>query len=846
MVGSNTLNSTNHDFAAILRQRRRDLDLTRNELAKRVGCSADTIKKLEEGERRPSKELAELLAHHLRIDASQRVDFIQLARARLHTHLEMGPSNLPAPLTTLIGREAEAENIDSIIRSGDARLLTLMGPPGVGKSRLALYAAEKLRSNFPDGVWFIPLATVESPQQVPLRITKTLQIAEENHGTPLDWLIEFLNQRRVLLVLDNFEQILDAARDITELLTACANVAALITSRMPLEVYGEYQFVVSPLAVPPAQSWDDPAHIDNYTAVQLFTSRIRSHNAAFQLTQENSPAVAELCARLDGIPLAIELAAGLTRAESPHLLLADVAREGRLALLSTTQRDRITRQQTLREAIAWSVRRLSRTAQQLFAQLGVFHGSFDLDAAYAVAGALHDQAVHHDTIPPTLTLGINETSSQQEFITTLQALVASHLIQPQLDNNMPRYRLLETLREYALEMLRGENATIATQRRHAQYFAEVVYAIDPAQTVGNLHQWRNQLRPDYANLLAALQFSLKMGDVGLTMQLASGLGQFWYLEGSWLEGVGWLQQAIGLEGGPQPLRVRAYTELGILYCAIGKFPEAEHYLQQALEAANQSGDLWAMGWILSHLSQAAILQGKIEITRAYTQERLQIYRRLGNKRYLAITLEQMGCAAIEEGNYERGVPWLQECYILWQEQDSPAGMASADLIIGMAELAQGDARNALERSQRGYQEFDQIQHSHGLAWSLRNLGLIYLALGQLPQAQFNLSRSLERYTALTGSDATGIIIIEAVAGIAAHLGKHHDAAHLMGVASVARQKVQMPLTENSRQIYDQLLAPSRKALGKEEWEKAERVGTTLLWAEALASVQSLLSTQPRA
>lgn len=845
MVGSNTQNSTNHDFAAILRQRRRDLDLTRNELAKRVGCSADTIKKLEEGERRPSKELAELLAQHLQIDASQRVDFIQLARTRHHTYYEVGPSNLPAPLTTFIGREAEAESIDSIIRRGDARLLTLMGPPGVGKSRLALYAAEKLRTNFPDGVWFIPLATTEDPQQVPLRITKTLQIGEENRGSPMDWLIAALGQRRILLVLDNFEQILDAAAEITELLTACAHVSALITSRTPLEVYGEYQFVVPPLAVPPTHYWDKPTLVDDYTAVQLFTARIRSHNAAFQLTPENSAAVAELCARLDGIPLAIELAAGLTRAESPHLLLADVKREGRLALLSTTQRDRITRQQTLREAIAWSVRRLPPTAQQLFAQLGVFHGSFDLEAAYAVAGDIDEHALHSITYPNSPINNVNRVASQQEFATRLQSLVASHLIQPQVDNSVPRYRLLETLREYTLEMLHPKEATIAAQRRHAQYFAALVYATDPAQTVGNLHQWRSQLRPDYANLLAALQFALNMRDVELTLQLASGLGQFWYLEGSWLEGVHWLKQAIALEGGPQSLRVRAHTELGILYSAIGNFPEAEHYLQQAFEVANQSGDLWAMGWILSQLGQAAILQGKIEITRAYTHERLQIYRRLGNKRYLAITLEQMGCAAIEEGDYERGVPWLEECLILWQEQQSPAGVASVDLIIGMAQLAQGSAADALERSQRAYELFEAIQHSHGLAWSLRNLGLVYLVMGKLPQAQLNLARSLERYTALAGSDATGIIIVEAVTGIAAQLGKHHLAAHLMGAASVARKKTQMPLTENSRQIYEQLIAPSIKALGHEGWEEAKRVGTTLPWAEAHASAQTLLKTHMR-
>lgn len=828
MDSSNPFHPSNPDFAALLRQRRRDLDLTRTELARRVGCSPDTIKKLEEGERRPSKELAELLAEHLQIDAATRSSFVHLARTRGAVSSQPGPTNLPAPLTSFIGRESEAEYIESLLRAGEVRLLTLMGPPGVGKSRLAIHVAERLRTAFPDGVWFVPLATEEDPQQVLLLIAKALSITDDGHGTPLDRIITALRNRRALLVLDNFEQILDAAPSLVDILTNCAQVSAFVTSRAPLEVYGEHQLVLQPLPVPPQPTWELPAALSDYEAIQLFVARIRAHTPAFQLNAENSAAVAELCARLDGIPLAIELAAGLTRAEAPHLLLADVEREGRLALLTTSQRDRTARQQTLREAIAWSVRRLSPADQLLFARLGVFHGTFDLAAAHAVAGVSDDNQV-------MLPIG--------NFAARLQALAASHLVQLQASLETPRYRLLETLREYALEALDAANETRAAQRRHAQYYAAQAFAIDPAQTVGNLHGWRDQMRPDYPNLIAALQSALAMKDVELTLKLASGLGHFWYLEGSWQEGVRWLEEALALEGGSIMVRARASTELGILYMALGRYPEAEALFRQARTDATQNGDLLTTGWVLAQLGQVALLQGNIAVTRAYTHERLQIYRRLGNPRYLAITLEQLGCAAVEEGDYERGIPWLEECQTLWMAQDSRSGVASTRLIIGMAELAQGKATSALARFQQAYDEFDSIQHSHGLAWSLRNLALAQLALGQIPQAQFSLYRTFERYAALRGSETSAAVVVEAVAGIATRLGQHHLAAHLMGAASVAREQAGLPITENSRQIYERMLAPSKKALGIVGWEQAVAVGKSLPWSEAVASARALLAPQ---
>lgn len=841
-----TPNPSNTDFAALLRQRRRDLDLTRTELARRVGCSPDTIKKLEEGERRPSKELAELLAEHLQIDTTTRATFLSLARTRGAMIGDIGPSNLPAPLTSFVGRENEAEYIESLLRKGEVRLLTLMGPPGVGKSRLALYAAERLRPAFADGVWFVPLAAVEDPQQVLLMIAQTLEIADDGRGKPLDWLTASLRNRRLLLVLDNFEQILDAAPYITALLTACAQVSAVITSRTALEVYGEHQLVISPLPVPPPATWNLPKALDDYDAIRLFVARIRAHNPNFQLSAENSAAVAELCARLDGIPLAIELAAGLTRAESPHLLLEDVERQGRLALLTTTQRDRSARQQTLREAIAWSVRRLSPADQLLFARLGVFHGTFDIDAAYAVAGAIPSEATSQSP-QQRREVGDHKVHAAKiamdEFATQLHALAASHLIQLLSNPDVPRYRLLETLREYALEMLASAGEILTSQRHHAQHFAGMVFAIDPAQAVGNLHAWRDQLRPDYPNLVAALQFALTMKDVELTLKLASGLGHFWYLEGNWHEGAHWLTQALALPGGIPALRARASTELGILLSALGRHAEAEIHLNRAREEATEAGDLLATAWTLSQLSQLALLQGQISVTRAFTHERLQIYRRLGDIRYLALTLEQMGSAAVEEGDYERGIPWLLEGQEHWATQGSRAGVAAALLVIGMADLAQGNATSALARFEKAYDEFDAIQHSHGLPWSLRNLALAHIALGHIPQAQFHLLRSYDRYSALAGSGASIAIVVEAVAGIASRMGQHHLAAHLMGAAATSRQNSGLPITVNSRQIYDRLLAPSMRALGAVEWEQTVAVGATLPWAEAVASAYALITPQ---
>ncbi len=823
---SNAQNITNVDFALYLRQRRRDLDLTRTELAKLVDCSPDTIKKLEEGDRRPSKELAELLADHLHIDATTRADFIAMARARNASMGEPGPSNLPAALTSFVGRASEVEAVEAILRTSDVRLLTLMGSPGVGKSRLALRVAERLRTAFPDGVWYVPLVAVEEAQQVPLVIAQTLSIHGDGRGTPLDWLTATLRNRRLLLLLDNFEQILEAAPLLTTLLTACGGVTALITSRTALEVYGEHQFVVQPLPIPPATSWNVPATLNKFEVIQLFVARIRAHNPTFALTAENSPAVAELCARLDGIPLAIELAAALTRAESPHLLLADVEREGRLALLTTSQRDRSPRQQTLREAIAWSVRRLSASDQLLFARLGIFHDTFDLAAANAVAGTEFPATTSEPTI---------------DFVTRLQALTASHLVQMQTIKDAPRYSLLETLREYALETLHLAGETSATQLRHAQHFATLASAIDPAQTVGNLHQWREQIRPEYPNLLAALQFALAIHDVELTLKLASGLGHFWYLEGSWQEGTHWLTQALSLPGGPLALRARANTGLGILASGLGRYAEAERYLTQARAEATAANDLLATAWTLAQLGQVALLQGHSSVTRAYSQERLQIYRRLGDRRYLAHTLEQMGCAAVEEGDYARGIPWLEECQALWAAQGSRAGFAAVHLIIGMAQLAQGKAQDALVRFQNAYEEFEAIQHAHGLPWSLRNLALAHIALGQLPQARFDLQRSLERYSALSSSEGSMTIIVEATAGIAARMGEHYLAAHLMGAAATAREHAGLPITVNSKQIYDRLLAPSLKALGPAEWKAAVAVGATLPWAEAVADARKLLA-----
>ena len=443
-----------------IKRRRKALDLTQDALAALVGCSKDLIAKIEGDARRPSREVASLLATHLQIAADERVAFIQVARAELGAYrlappaqsVARGafvpaqsvsraadtpgqrhtarPNNLPTPPTVLLGREQEVADISTLIRRRDVRLVTLSGPGGIGKTRLSLQIAAELIEQFADGVYFVDLAPIRDPQLVSTAIAETLGVRETGAEPFLARLKDHLRDKRMLLVLDNFEHVLDSAVLVAELLRAAPGLKALITSRAALHLSGEHEFVVPPLAVPGSAHLPALDQLSQYAAVALFRERVQASQPSFQVTNANAGAVAEICVRLDGLPLAIELAAARAKLFAPEALLGRLS--SRLALLTGGPRDVPARQQTLRNTIDWSYNLLSAGEQALFARLGVFVGDCTLEAAVAVCNTDGDLPL--DTLDGVAAL-VNQSLLQRDV----------HA------DGEPRFRMLETLREYALE-----------------------------------------------------------------------------------------------------------------------------------------------------------------------------------------------------------------------------------------------------------------------------------------------------------------------------------------------------------------------------------------------------------
>lgn len=779
------------DFAARLRRRRQQLDLTRAELAQLVGCSADTIKKLESGARRPSKQLAQLLVQHLRLEDEEIAGFLLDARRRAVPI----PGNLPASLTSFVGRDDEITHIAQLLHRQGARLVTLVGAPGVGKSRLAVQSARALAAGFPDGVWYLDGSRHRPPERLIPLLARLFGMPDG--ASPREWLIATLRPRRLLLVLDGFESFLPDADALTDLLTACDQISALVTSGVPLRVYGEQRMTVPPLALPPA--WETTEELAGCPVVQLFVARVSAHHPEFRLTAGNAATVAALCARLDGIPLALELAAGRADAATPHLLLAEIDRQGSLDL-SPDQYDEAAHHATLRVAIGRALAPLGAPTRDFFAALGLFRAPFDAHSAQAVAAPNADPAQVHRC---------------------LDELVARHLIQRLPEEEGLRYRLLDTLREAAVALL-GDAPPL--RRRHAAYFARQAQDMDPARILGNLSAWRAHLRQTHADWLTALQFS-QAGDEqdrDPMLWLATTLGHFWYVEGDWEAGAQRLADVLLHPDGAPALRSRVRSELGILYSALGRYAEAEESLTLAHEEGRRAGDAYAQMWALAHWVHLLHLQGRHDEVRLLNQERARLTRHLPDDRYRALILDQMGTEAVEQGDYEVGVPWLQDALTLWEAQDAPGSVGSVHCVLGMAALAQGDASQALADFQAAHAEFSRITHAHGLAWVLRNLGLAYLALGRLAEARRALGESLARYHALQSSNGPLILVEACACYITAH-GARALAAHLMASASARRAQVGLPLTTNSRQVYARLrlprIEPARRDLAPTEWER---------------------------
>lgn len=745
-------------FGAWVRRRRRALDLTQNDLARRVGCATITIQKLEAGARRPSIQIATLLAAHLAIPADQHAAF--LAAAHEHAELDQAPpgmvderrARLPLPPTPLIGREHELAELTALLHDRDVRLVTLTGSGGSGKTRLALAVAAALADTYADGAFFVDLAPLRDPKALAATIGRALGINTLPGSDPAQSLAAFLRRRELLLLLDNLEQIAEGCVALADLLAAAPVLTLLATSRVPLQLRAEHLFPVPPLALPPSlAAAQTVADLTRYDAVRLFAERARAVRPDFMVTNANAATIAEICRRLDGLPLAIELAAARLRLFTPAALLEQLNAE-LLATLSGGPRDLPERQRTLAATIQWSYKLLSTTEQALLARLSVFAGGFDLAAAGAVAGG-------------SVTAG-------------LAALVDQHLAHAADAQETPRYTLLETVRAFAAEQLTslGEEQTI--RDRHLAYFALLAETAEPKLRSDEQESWLKRLDAEAANLDTALEWAATPGENELErrtlgLRLVAALWYAWHLHGYFQSSWQALQRlAVADERVPILVRARAYAGAWWNIWTGTGLTAAQDVRRQAIILARQASDDLALALSLSlvetdsHLNDVeeavsrvtrlndpwltalvvcqAAMWGDIALSEARFAESERLARSLGDWALLERVLLWRGWSLRARGKLALALTVHQEELALARKLRRYVGVASS--LVGIARVLeeQGDLTTArIYLTERLAIERD-LDNPTGIAFALLQLADIVLAQGAFDEARILLDEAHAR------------------------------------------------------------------------------------------------------
>lgn len=624
---------------------------------------------------------------------------------------DMRPSNLPAPLTSFVGREWDTRQVTTLLRRQDVRLLTLTGVGGAGKTRLALHVAATLQDEYEDGVLFVPLATVRDAERVAPAIARALGL-EENGAAPLmERLQAHLRERQVLLLIDNMEQVLDAAPVITELLSAAPQVRVLATSREALQLYGEQLYPVAPLRAPDTREPIHLAQVERYEATRLFMDRARAAYPHWTVTEEDAPVIAGICVCLDGLPLAIELAA----ARVTEFSLRDLATQliSRLGFLSTGPRDLPARHRTLRGLLDWSYHLLTASEQAAFARLAVFVGGWTPAAARAVAIWDGDEAQ------------VDERA--------LEALSRKFLIQ-ETDGaaDTTRLTMLGTIHEYALERLEASDDAEPIRARHANYYRDTLVQVEQ-ELMGGTRQksalWMCELEQD--NFRAALDWALTHQQVELALQMVKALWRFWGISSQFIEGRRWVERTLDLSSDANTapdadpaLRAAALYGLSKLAMFQGEYPVAQRAAGSALEIYRELGDEDGMGWCLNALGEIASRLRDAGGAETYFESSLDLHKRVNNKLGIAKALDDLGRLAMDRRDYTRAVALLEESLRLRRERGSTEGIAVGLLALGEVLRLQGDYPKAEMHTRESLARYRQLNHTAGVITCLYNLAQV--------------------------------------------------------------------------------------------------------------------------
>ena len=788
-------------------------------------------------------------------------DFPALKSLSRHTH------NLPMQPTPFVGREQEVASVCEQLRRPEVRLLTLTGPGGMGKTRLGLQVAAELADQYPDGVFLVPLAPVSDPELVAPAIIQTLGISELSGHDPLTLLKGAIKDKQLLLLLDNFEQVVAAAALMAELLAACPKIKILVTSQVVLRLQAEREFAIPPLSVPNPKRLPDLVALSQYEAVALFIQRAQAVKPDFVVTTANAPAVAGICARLDGSPLAIELAAARAKFFAPPVLLARL--EQGLAVLSGGARDLPARQQTLRGAIAWSYDLLSPEEQQLFRRLAVFVDGCMWEAAEEVCRAAGELA--GDVLDGLLSL-VDKSLLQQEVLV----------------EGEPRFRMLQMLREFGLECLTSAGETEVTRQAHAAYYLALAEEAEPQLRGTEQARWFARLELEHENLRAALTFLLERSRVqagtqeGLlqteqALRLCAALYWFWYHRGHLREGQAFLEQALaGRSGVGAALRARALIAAADWAYFLDDLKRAEMLCRESLELFRELNDKAGMASSLFNLGSTARVRGQYLLARSQLEEAAVLFQEVGDSWKRGRCLSQLARIATEQGQYERAHALLEESLLLYQvlgdqerlgwvryllartlfvsQQDPPRAQTLAEQslarsrevgnvwysafplgLLGEMHLVQGGLALAHERLEESVAIFQEAGDRFDAAEPLIGLARVAVAQGDLAVARRRYLECLAMLHKL-GSQESLAACLEGVGAVLVGQGVPLKAVGLWGTAEALREAMGAPMHLVYLADYEQAVAAARAQLGEEAFATAWAEGRTIPVEQAITIV----------
>ena len=710
------------------------------------------------------------------------------------------PNNLPIQLTSFIGREKEIAEVKALLSK--TRLLTLTGSGGCGKTRLALQVAAEVLEEYLDGVWLVELAALSDPTLVPQAVAQALNLREEPGKSLTQSLIDTLKSQRALLVLDNCEHLLAACAQLVDtLLRACPQVKVLASSREGLNVAGELTYRVPSLSLTQAGEPISVESLSQSEAARLFIARALFHQPAFAVTAQNAPALAGICQRLDGIPLAIELAAARIRSLTPEQIASRL--DNRFRLLTGGSRSALPRQQTLRAAIDWSYDLLTETEKALLGRLSVFAGGWTLEAAEAV--------------------GIGDDVEAWEILDLLTSLVDKSLVVAEREEAHTRYRFLETVRQYARERLeeRGESAQV--RERHQAFFVGLAEAAAPQLWGAQQAEWLQHLESEHDNLRAALEWEQNEA----ALRIAGALWLFWGVRGDYSEGRERLSDmlASAVVQAHTPARAKALHGAGYLAFWQGDCAAAGQLFEASLAMTREIGDKPGIAASLMSLGNVASAQCDYAAAHSLFEQSLALYRELGDKRNISSTLLNLGTVVHEQGDYTASRALYEESLALFREIGDKLSISNALYCLGNVADALCDYAAAHSLYEESLALYRKLGDKRGISNALNNLGNVFMKQGDYAEARALYEESLALYRKL-GDKRGSAYSLEAFADLAWAQEPSARAPLLWGAAEALREGIGAPLPPSERTRYDQQVAQVRSVIGEDAFAAA--------WAEGRA------------